>query len=56
MVGKAQQIDDPNTKHPGCEISDLEDMVVERNIVFAVIAMLLFFVLLYYLGGANVIH
>ena len=56
MVGKAQQIDDPGTKHPGSEITDYEDKLVWRNMLIVIMAIVAFAVLLFFLGATNVIH
>jgi hypothetical protein len=56
MVGKAQQIFDPSSKHPGNELTDYEDKYQHAYVFFAIIAMFLFFWLLVILGATNALH
>jgi hypothetical protein len=56
MVGRAQQIDDPGTKHDRDNLVRMEDRAVTRNIFFVVLGIAAFIVLLYFLGGSNAMH
>ena len=56
MVGKAQQVDDPGSKHHRNDVVRMEDATVTRNIILVVLAIAVFVFLLDLLGGSNLMH